>query len=53
VGIHPALKPDLDIDLLAKALLDLVENLPPEQNEAFASQGEKIRRGLKRTKRVA
>ncbi|HEY1644796.1 MAG TPA: hypothetical protein VGF75_00235 [Candidatus Saccharimonadales bacterium] len=53
ITIHPALKPDLDIDLLAKALLDFVENLPPEQKEKFAAEGEKIKLGLKRSKRAA
>jgi hypothetical protein len=37
---------DLDLDKLAKALLDLVDTLTPEQLEYFAADGEQLLKSL-------
>jgi hypothetical protein len=37
---------ELDLDKLAKALLDLVDSLNPEQLEYFAADGERLLKSL-------
>jgi hypothetical protein len=42
ITIRALAKPEVDVEMLAKALLEMIEGMAPEERAKFAAEGEKI-----------
>jgi hypothetical protein len=53
IKIYPKLLKEPDLDILAEALLDLVESLPQDEYQRYAKDGERIEKEMKQKKKAA